>query len=138
MKRFNKKYTLLTILYLGMIFIQSSIPSERIPKMTLLSYDKLIHGGLYFIAAILIYLALREHRPGYSLPIAWMTFGIAVFFGLTDEIHQYFVPGRNASFWDFVADSLGAALGVYLIHRFTLKKARRSHFDRSGAGEGSE
>jgi VanZ family protein len=120
MKLSGKKYSILALLYLGLIFIQSSIPSERIPRMTILSYDKLIHGGIYLIAAILIYLAIREHKPKvkHSFQIAWLTFTITVLFGLTDEIHQHFVDGRHASAFDFLADTAGAAAGVFFIHNF--------------------
>jgi VanZ family protein len=36
----------------------------------------------------------------------------AALFGLSDEIHQSFVPFRTADAWDVLADALGAALGV--------------------------
>ena len=39
---------------------------------------------------------------------------IAILYAATDEIHQYFVPGRICSFWDFLFDSLGAVVGVFL------------------------
>jgi VanZ family protein len=35
-------------------------------------------------------------------------------FGLSDEIHQYFVPARNADLWDFIADMIGSLSGVFL------------------------
>ncbi len=37
---------------------------------------------------------------------------LAVAFGVTDEVHQSFVPGRNADLMDLVADALGASLGA--------------------------
>ena len=37
--------------------------------------------------------------------------GIAVLFAATDEIHQYFVPGRACMFTDVCIDSVGALLG---------------------------
>jgi VanZ family protein len=33
-------------------------------------------------------------------------------YGVSDEFHQRFVPGRNASIEDWVADVAGAAVGV--------------------------
>ena len=38
--------------------------------------------------------------------------GIAAFYAATDEIHQYFVPGRACMFTDVCIDSVGALLGV--------------------------
>lgn len=41
-------------------------------------------------------------------------FLFAVGFGVSDEAHQFFVPGRHASVADWVADVAGAAIGVGL------------------------
>ncbi|MCL2049195.1 MAG: VanZ family protein [Defluviitaleaceae bacterium] len=51
--------------------------------------------------------------------LAW---AFASFYGITDEIHQHFVPGRVMSFTDVLIDSAGALAGVgvfYLWARFT-------------------
>ena len=37
---------------------------------------------------------------------------LAVLYGLGDEVHQSFVPGRDASVGDVVADAAGALLGA--------------------------
>lgn len=39
---------------------------------------------------------------------------LASLYGITDEIHQSFIPMRDASFWDFMTDSIGSLAGVYL------------------------
>ena len=50
---------------------------------------------------------------------------ITVLYGLSDEIHQYFVPNRSSSVYDLLADTLGAFLAVglrlLLIKKFYLK-----------------
>jgi VanZ family protein len=33
-------------------------------------------------------------------------------YGMIDEVHQFFVPGRDSSLWDWIADTLGAAIGA--------------------------
>lgn len=38
--------------------------------------------------------------------------GIAALYAATDEIHQYFVPGRACMFTDVCIDSVGALLGA--------------------------
>jgi len=111
----DKKFTWIAIFYLCLIFIQSSIPSQYVPKMTILSYDKLIHAGIYFVAAVLMYLALREHDYIKTIRTEWLALILTVFFGFTDELHQYFVQGRHASFWDFIADTIGAIFGIVVI-----------------------
>ena len=77
----DKKFTWIAIFYLCLIFIQSSIPSQYVPKMTILSYDKLIHAGIYFVAAILMYLALREHDYIKTNRTEWLALIFTVFFG---------------------------------------------------------
>lgn len=39
---------------------------------------------------------------------------IATVLGALDEVHQIFVPGRQASVWDATADATGAILGSLL------------------------
>jgi len=42
----------------------------------------------------------------------------ASLYGISDEIHQSFVPERDGSLLDVVADVLGAVCGVYVYHRW--------------------
>jgi VanZ family protein len=37
-------------------------------------------------------------------------------YGISDEIHQYFVPGRMMDWTDAVADSCGITLGSWFFH----------------------
>jgi len=39
---------------------------------------------------------------------------LAILYGITDEIHQYFVPGRFADILDLLSDSIGAIVGQFL------------------------
>lgn len=49
------------------------------------------------------------HRFGRS---AGTAFGIASLYAVTDEIHQFFVPGRSCELRDVLIDAGGAALGI--------------------------
>jgi VanZ family protein len=69
-------------------------------SLALLYQNKVLLFKKYFMAAALI---------------------ISSIYGLLDEIHQRFVPGRNSEFLDWVADSLGAAAGVFIVF-YLLKK----------------
>lgn len=48
------------------------------------------------------------------------TFIIAFIFAISDEIHQSYVPGRDADIWDLVADTMGIFFSL-LIYHFILK-----------------
>ena len=51
---------------------------------------------------------------------------VSTLYGISDEVHQYFVPGRTASLADIVADGIGSLIGVlcYLGVR-EVRKVRR-------------
>lgn len=51
---------------------------------------------------------------------------LAGLFGLVDEWHQTFVPGRYGSATDLALDLLGAILGVWLASRVLLPSGRMS------------
>jgi hypothetical protein len=42
---------------------------------------------------------------------------IAVLYGMVDEIHQYFVPYRSATWNDLIKDTIGVIVAWYLVHR---------------------
>ncbi len=49
---------------------------------------------------------------------------IAVIYGLSDEFHQSFVPGRNADLLDVITDAAGAAAGLWAARRFRAGRSR--------------
>ena len=78
--------------------------------------DKLIHGGLFLILGL--FLAWGKGRSGSSVS-GLLFFLIGVGYGALDEWHQSFVPGRDASVGDWVADSAGVMLGLVLFSIFS-------------------
>jgi len=49
---------------------------------------------------------------------ALLALGVATLYAASDEIHQYFVPSREARFGDVMLDATGAALGLLVIWAF--------------------
>ena len=86
-----------------------------------LNYDWLHHGTAYAGLAVVVVRALaggRLRAVGMaSLVGAWT---IATVYGLTDEFHQSFVPGRTADPRDLLADGVGAALGLGLVWAWSI------------------
>ena len=80
---------------------------------------KWAHVPEYAIFAIILWWAVRGTRPsapvGWSRRFAFLAWGGAAGFAITDELHQVFVPGRQGSVWDVVIDSLGAAAGLFVL-----------------------
>ena len=93
----------------GLIFVLSSI--SQVPGADYVS-DKLAHlvvfGALCFLTLRATHGGSRPLAPG---PAA-AAFFLVLLWGVLDEVHQFFVPGRDASARDVVADALGAALAL--------------------------
>ncbi|HWA86776.1 MAG TPA: VanZ family protein [Opitutus sp.] len=74
--------------------------------------DKIMHLLVYGLMATLVgRIAAVQRTPVVGIYVAVL---IVSAFGATDEIHQYFTPGRDAEFLDWVADTTGAALATVL------------------------
>jgi VanZ family protein len=97
------------VAWAGLIFTLSSIPDLG---TGLGGWDlvlrKTAHAAEF---AVLGFLLLRA----VGREIAALLLGIA--YALTDELHQHFVPGRQGSVLDVLLDSVGVALGVFLLRR---------------------
>lgn len=100
----------------GLIFYLSASPDARGAATWIdLSHprDKIVHGVVFAALASLIYMATG--RPLLAVVLASL-------YGLSDELHQATVPGRIASVWDWLADTVGAVLGVGLLWLLLLKR----------------
>lgn len=78
----------------------------------ILTQDKLLHFGAYAVLAALLVGALARTRLGPLARAAIVAALLASGYGASDEWHQAHVPGREASAWDWLADTLGAAAGA--------------------------
>ena len=103
-------------LYAGVIFFLSaqSHPEEQLPSFLLEDVsDKVLHGVEYGILALLCYRAFRW-AAGSAVAQQAVVLAIvaASVYGVTDEVHQFFVPFRESSWQDWLADTIGAAIGA--------------------------
>jgi len=73
--------------------------------------DKWVHGAIYFVLAGLKANCLRFWVRGNGWIALW-TMVLVLTYAALDEWSQGFVPTRSPSFYDFLADAAGAALGV--------------------------
>jgi len=72
------------------------------------------HVFEYFVFSLLLLRTIRGERPGWRL--TWGIAAILIVFGYacTDELHQYFVPGRGAAFSDVMLDTSAGVLAQIL------------------------
>jgi len=115
-------YWLPVVIYCSLIFLQSSYPSySRLPQFD--NADKLWHFCAYAVLGALFYRAFLN-TPVFdrkTRQIAFVSIVCASVYGFSDEIHQYFVPARQASLADIGADIIGSIIGVYICRRLYLK-----------------
>jgi VanZ family protein len=92
----------------------------------ILGYDKLQHFLAY---GVLTGALALWFSPGWIKAHAFKAIAFAVClgsaYGIVDEVHQYFVPGRDCNVWDWLADTIGAILGAFLAVFFRLKLAQK-------------
>ncbi len=102
--------------YALLIFSLSSIKYASVPDVKFNLFDKMIHLCEYGVFGFI--LAWTFARLGLKHPYLWAAL-IASLYGATDEIHQYYVPGRTMEFLDWVADTLGGISGsqIYRLWR---------------------
>ncbi len=115
-------------LWAAVLFLLSELPGTGLglPGGT----DKLVHGGLYLILGLS--LAWGKERTGSGVPVVLLLL-IGVGYGALDEWHQSFVPGRDVSVGDWVADSAGVMLGLLLFSGIS----SRSRGKKRSPGEGT-
>jgi VanZ family protein len=100
------------IVYCLLIFVQSSRPSpDYTPHWP--NVDKVLHFAAYALLGALFLRAFYTTRIRHHLKLI---FTLSVLFsglyGISDEIHQSFVPYRTADVMDALADILGSAFGA--------------------------
>jgi VanZ family protein len=108
-------YSILALLYAAAIFILSSMPTIPLPSQyyELPSPDKLSHTALYFGLTILLCLSLSNAaNPIISERTIILSFTIGTVYGILDEVHQAFVPGRTATLIDIAFDILGTLVAI--------------------------
>ncbi|MHB8171488.1 MAG: VanZ family protein [Thermincolia bacterium] len=120
------RYWFPVLVYMGIIFYFSSRTGDQV---SLLIPDYLAHGVEYAGLGFLLFRAWRGTWPGVPTRRAMVWAVVtAILYGVTDEWHQSFVPGRTASVKDLVANGVGAALGqmpgVYL-EKWAAKRAKK-------------
>ena len=104
------------MLYAGTIFYLSaqSHPEEQLPSFLLEDIsDKVLHAVEYAVLGALCYRGFRWGMNGQMASRA-LFFAIvtASLYGMTDEAHQLFVPFRESSWLDWLADTFGAIIGA--------------------------
>jgi VanZ family protein len=75
--------------------------------------DKILHMAAYAALAVLVFRALSGGLPArLTRPAVVATLLITIGYGVTDEVHQMFVPQRSPELYDLFADAAGAVVAL--------------------------
>lgn len=142
----KKRYTLVTILIMVFIFIQSALPADLSARESglisgflagLLNLDaekvsfiirKCAHFTEYLALGISLFLTMGEYLAPYpdgslapsTRPVFWSAWGIGTLYAITDEIHQIYSSGRSCEFRDICIDCAGVLAGILLVRLITM------------------
>jgi VanZ family protein len=95
---------------------QTSLPQAPGPLVDAL-LKKLSHVAEYTLLFLLLVRAWRHHLPVDTA--VWVGLFSTALYGISDEVHQSFVPRRHANWYDVVIDVTVPLLlsGLWLLYR---------------------
>lgn len=106
------------VITMGTIFFLSHQTGDQLSLPAIPGIDKLGHMVIYGILAGTILFAFSENQK-CTRPRSVMVFTVlfCTLYGITDEFHQSFIPGRFVSVYDVIADATGAIVACALWYR---------------------
>jgi VanZ family protein len=103
----------------GLIFFLSHQPQSAYDRLGLTGELLSAAGHLVVYAGLMatLVLALRRGSKLDGGQLFGLAFLLAALYGLSDEFHQSFIPGRKATLIDWVIDLAGAGLVWIVLQR---------------------
>lgn len=98
------------LVWAAVLFVFSSRP--RLPADLGGGLDKVAHFGAFAVLGLLLAHAALAWRLRMRWPVL-----VGLAYAASDELHQYFVPGRYPDAADWVADALGVVAGCFLLYQ---------------------
>jgi VanZ family protein len=113
-----RKYLLILPLLFAVLLNYYLSSLTDLPNLSINNVDKILHFGLYLFigVTIIIFLTFFFRNNFRKNKIIIYTCLIGFILGAIDEIHQIWVPERNASFFDWIADAVGIIASLFLIN----------------------
>ena len=109
--------------YSAIIFVISGKQTAG-PGFYFPGIDKIFHLVEYTPFGFLIFRALKGYQTSSSdTKILVWTVILTLCYGITDEIHQHFVPNRQADVLDVLADTVGGLIGGLLFMKIKTRKS---------------
>lgn len=116
----------LVAVWMVLIFIGSSLHGNDLPEAPEL-VSVIVHFFEYFVLTILLLWAINKRLSNPIDAVSSVSaFFVAGFYGVTDELHQIFVPGRIPDMFDLFVDTLGAFAAILIISVIAVAKKRKA------------
>jgi VanZ family protein len=110
---------------MAVIFAASSRP---LPAYVAVLPDWSTHSAAFAVLSVLF---CRAAAGGLGAALrsgdAWRAVVFCAAYGVSDEFHQSFVPGRDATVWDVLKDVVGAVIGAWLYARVIVPRFGLQH-----------
>ena len=120
-------YLTATGLYCAAIFWvshQSELPVPQNAAFMFPGVDKVAHCLVYGGLAAVLSIGIRRSNDPAQPRVQWyVPVGFAILYGLSDEVHQLYVPQREFEWLDLAADGAGATLAQLCVYTL-LRKPR--------------
>ena len=103
------------------------MPGKAVPKINwleLLSFDKFVHAGIFFVEQILLMRALISLTEEIFLKknYKWISVLFCISYGGSLELMQYYIfSERSSDVLDFIANSIGCIAGLFLFNPLAKK-----------------
>lgn len=112
------------------LFILTSLPGRSLPKVILILTDKAKHLIAYLILSFLLNFAIHFQKKfkKFNNHSGISAFMIIAVYGLLDEIHQIFIPGRYFEWLDFLSDLIGGLIGI-LAAQWIIEQNKKSELN---------
>ena len=95
----------------------SAEQGEEMPETLFKLFDTILRKSAHFTAFLILGICIvntvrqmtNKQTRVFLISICWCSS-----YGALDELHQYFVPGRACMWQDWLIDTSGAMLGVFI------------------------
>ena len=109
---------IITIVMASIIFYASSLTFLGVGKTSYMSY--IYHFTAFSYLSLFLLISLTKGKNSKKLIILGII--LALIYGIFDEIHQYFIPGRTSTIKDILVNSIGIFITSIAYTNYCRKK----------------
>jgi VanZ family protein len=117
MPNLNFKSFIPAIIWLLVILIISGFPGNKVPKIPVWQFDKLIHSIIYLVLSILLLMPFSvqyiTNKKRLKTQLIIILVGIS-YGGFMEILQHYIFINRSGNLYDFIANAIGAIIGVLI------------------------